>query len=98
MLSYKPFFECQGRLLYANVCFVQEERHREQKEQEQQKQRRLHPKQKLEEKEVQEEDLEEEEKTQAQREQAEQTELFRELERLKREREEQAVKLQLERR
>uniref|UniRef100_A0A672JZ56 Kinesin family member 16B n=1 Tax=Sinocyclocheilus grahami TaxID=75366 RepID=A0A672JZ56_SINGR len=61
---------------------------------------RLQPKQKLEEEEVQEEDLEEEEdeKAQAQREQAEQNELFRELERLKREREEQAVKLQLEHR
>uniref|UniRef100_A0A8C1GXC5 Kinesin family member 16Ba n=1 Tax=Cyprinus carpio TaxID=7962 RepID=A0A8C1GXC5_CYPCA len=62
--------------------------------QEQQKQKRLQPKQKLE------EDLkeEEDEKAQAQRERAEQNELFRELERLKREREEQAVKLQLERR
>lgn len=47
---------------------------------------------------MQEEDLEEDEKAQAQRERAEQNELFRELERLKREREEQAVKLQLERR
>ncbi|XP_043082690.1 kinesin-like protein KIF16B isoform X2 [Puntigrus tetrazona] len=79
----------------------QEERHREQKEQEQQKQKRLQ--QKLEEEEeVQEEDEEEEEeedeKAQVQRERAEQNELFRELERLKREREEQAVKLHLERR
>ncbi|XP_039542703.1 kinesin-like protein KIF16B isoform X4 [Pimephales promelas] len=92
--------ESRLRDLIAEKERFQEERHREQKEQEQQKQRRLQPKQKLEEKEVQEDDLEEEEedKTQAQREQAEQTELFRELERLKREREEQAVKLQLERR
>ncbi|KAK7165812.1 hypothetical protein R3I93_005786 [Phoxinus phoxinus] len=85
--------ESRLRDLIAEKERFQEERHREQ---EQQKQRRLPPKEKLEEKEVQEEDLEEEEKTQAQREQAEQTELFRELERLKREREEQAVKLQLE--
>ncbi|CAM4474444.1 unnamed protein product [Leuciscus chuanchicus] len=90
--------ESRLRDLIAEKERFQEERHREQKEQEQQKQRRLQPKQKLEEKEIQEEDLEEEEKSQAQREQAEQTELFRELERLKREREEQAVKLQLERR
>ncbi|XP_077102190.1 kinesin-like protein KIF16B isoform X2 [Siphateles boraxobius] len=90
--------ESRLRDLIAEKERFQEERHREQKEQEQQKQRRLQPKQKLEEKKMQEEDLEEEGKTQAQREQAEQTELFRELERLKREREEQAVKLQLERR
>lgn len=90
--------ESRLRDLIAEKERFQEERHREQKEQEQQKQRRLQPKQKLKEKEVQEEDLEEEEKTQAQREHAEQTELFRELERLKREREEQAVKLQQERR
>ncbi|TRY92610.1 hypothetical protein DNTS_029267 [Danionella cerebrum] len=42
--------------------------------------------------------LEEEERLHAQRERAEQSKLFRELEKLKREREEQAVKLQLERR
>ncbi|XP_016139933.1 kinesin-like protein KIF16B isoform X2 [Sinocyclocheilus grahami] len=92
--------ESRLRDLIAEKEKFQEERHREQKEQEQQKQRRLQPKQKLEEEEVQEEDLEEEEdeKAQAQREQAEQNELFRELERLKREREEQAVKLQLEHR
>ncbi|XP_048052173.1 kinesin-like protein KIF16B isoform X2 [Megalobrama amblycephala] len=94
--------ESRLRDLIAEKERFQEERHRDQKEQEQQKQRRLQPKQKLEEKEkeevVQEEDLEEDEKAQAQRERAEQTELFRELERLKREREVQAVKLQLERR
>lgn len=39
-----------------------------------------------------------EDEVEARREHAEQTELFRELERLKREREEQAVKIQLERR
>ncbi|ROL46532.1 Kinesin-like protein KIF16B [Anabarilius grahami] len=89
--------ESRLRDLIAEKERFQEERHRDQKEQEQQKQRRLQPKQKLEEKEVQEED-EEDEKAQAQRERAEQTELFRELERLKREREVQAVKLQLERR
>ncbi|XP_026065304.1 kinesin-like protein KIF16B isoform X3 [Carassius auratus] len=94
--------DIEGRLrdLIAEKERFQEERHREQKEQEQQKQRRLHPKQKLKEKkeEVQEEDLEEDEKTQAQRDRAEQTELLRELERLKRERVEQAIKLQLEHR
>lgn len=53
----------------------------------------------MEEDEVQEKDEgEEEDEVQARREHAEQTELFRELERLKREREEQAVKIQLERR
>ncbi len=86
--------------LYSTVYCVQEERHREQKEQEQQKQSRLQPKQKLQEEVQKEEVLEEEEdeKAQAQRERAEQTELFRELERLKLEREEHAVKLQMERR
>uniref|UniRef100_A0A673G8T3 Kinesin-like protein KIF16B n=1 Tax=Sinocyclocheilus rhinocerous TaxID=307959 RepID=A0A673G8T3_9TELE len=86
------------RDLIAEKERFQEERQREQKEQEQQKQRRLQPKQKLEEEEVQEEDLEEDEKAQAQRDRAEQTELLRELERLKREREEQAIKLRLEHR
>uniref|UniRef100_A0A671SCY1 Kinesin-like protein KIF16B n=1 Tax=Sinocyclocheilus anshuiensis TaxID=1608454 RepID=A0A671SCY1_9TELE len=91
--------DIEGRLrdLIAEKERFQEERHREQKEQEQQKQRRLQPKQKLEE-EVQEEDLEEDEKAQAQRDRAEQTELLRELERLKRERKEQAIKLKLEHR
>uniref|UniRef100_A0A8C1N0I8 Kinesin-like protein KIF16B n=1 Tax=Cyprinus carpio TaxID=7962 RepID=A0A8C1N0I8_CYPCA len=93
--------DIEGRLrdLIAEKERFQEERHREQKEQEQQKQRRLQTKEKLEEEEeVQEEDLEEDEKAQAQRDRAEQTELLRELERLKRERVEQAIKLQLEHR
>ncbi|XP_016124811.1 kinesin-like protein KIF16B isoform X4 [Sinocyclocheilus grahami] len=92
--------DIEGRLrdLIAEKERFQEERHREQKEQEQQKQRRLQPKQKLEEVEVQEEDLEEDEKAQVQRDRAEQTELLRELERLKRERAEQAIKLKLEHR
>ncbi|XP_051559155.1 kinesin-like protein KIF16B isoform X5 [Myxocyprinus asiaticus] len=81
--------ESRLRDLIAEKERFQEERHREQNEQ--QKQRRH---QQLEKEEVK----EDHEKTQSQREQAEQTELFRELERLKREREKQAVKLQLERR
>lgn len=52
----------------------------------------------VQEKEVQEAEEEHGEDVQVRREHAEQTELFRELERLKREREEQAVKIQLERR
>lgn len=51
-----------------------------------------------EEEDEEEEDEEEEDEMQARRDHAEQSELFRELERLKREREEQAVKIQLERR
>ncbi|XP_059410647.1 kinesin-like protein KIF16B [Carassius carassius] len=82
--------ESRLRDLIAEKERFQEERHREQKEQEQQKQRRLQPEQMLKE--------EEDEKTQAHPERAEHNELFRELERLKREREEQAVKLQLEHR
>ncbi|KAF4118373.1 kinesin-like protein KIF16B isoform X2 [Onychostoma macrolepis] len=90
--------ESRLRDLIAEKEKFQEERHREQKEQEQQKQRKLQSKQKLEEEEEVQEEEEEDEKAQAQREQAEQTELFRELERLKLEREEQTIKLQLERR
>ncbi|XP_051560897.1 kinesin-like protein KIF16B [Myxocyprinus asiaticus] len=82
--------ESRLRDLIAEKERFQEERNREQKEQ--QKQGR-HQQQQLEEK-VQ----ENHDKTLSQCERAEQTELFRELERLKREREEQAVKLQLERR
>ncbi|XP_051992890.1 kinesin-like protein KIF16B isoform X2 [Xyrauchen texanus] len=82
--------ESRLRDLIAEKERFQEERNREQKEQ--QKQRR-HQQQQLEEK-VQ----EKHEKTPFQCEHVEQTELFRELERLKRERDEQAIKLQLERR
>ncbi|XP_051982170.1 kinesin-like protein KIF16B isoform X1 [Xyrauchen texanus] len=81
--------ESRLRDLIAEKERFQEERHREQNEQQK---RRRH--QQLEEEEVK----EDHEKTQSQREQAEQTELFRELEHLKREREKQTVKLQLERR
>lgn len=47
---------------------------------------------------MEEKEEEEEDEEQARRECVEQTELFKELERLKREREEQVVKIQLERR
>ncbi|XP_047659227.1 kinesin-like protein KIF16B isoform X1 [Tachysurus fulvidraco] len=106
--------ETRMRDLLAEKERFQEERHREQQEQkqrrkqqqQQQQQLEQHVEEEVEEEEVQEkqeQEAEEEEEergedVQVRREHAEQTELFRELERLKREREEQAVKIQLERR
>ncbi|MCJ8748131.1 hypothetical protein PDJAM_G00161630 [Pangasius djambal] len=94
--------ESRMRDLLAEKERFQEERHRDQQEQKQrrrQQQLEQHLEEELEEGEVQEkEEQEKEDEVQARREHAEQTELFRELERLKREREEQAVKIQLERR
>ncbi|XP_058236397.1 kinesin-like protein KIF16B isoform X1 [Hemibagrus wyckioides] len=97
--------ESRMRDLLAEKERFQEERHREQQEQKQrrrQQQLEQHveevEEEEEQEKEEQEEEEEEEEEVQVRREHAEQTELFRELERLKREREEQAVKIQLERR
>ncbi|KAF4075373.1 hypothetical protein AMELA_G00233910 [Ameiurus melas] len=99
--------ESRMRDLLAEKERFQEERHRDQQEQKQRRrpqQLEKHLEEESEEGEVQEteaqeeEEEEEDDEVQARREHAEQTELFRELERLKREREEQAVKIQLERR
>ncbi|KAK2818219.1 hypothetical protein Q7C36_022152 [Tachysurus vachellii] len=101
--------ESRMRDLLAEKERFQEERHREQQEQKQrrkQQQLEQHVEEEVEEEEVQEKEAQEAEEeeeergedVQVRREHAEQTELFRELERLKREREEQAVKIQLERR
>ncbi|XP_060716395.1 kinesin-like protein KIF16B isoform X2 [Tachysurus vachellii] len=101
--------ESRMRDLLAEKERFQEERHREQQEQKQrrkQQQLEQHVEEEVEEEEAQEKEAQEAEEeeeergedVQVRREHAEQTELFRELERLKREREEQAVKIQLERR
>ncbi|KAM9455190.1 kinesin-like protein KIF16B isoform 3-T3 [Clarias gariepinus] len=103
--------ESRMRDLLAEKERFQEERHRDQQEQkhrrrQQQLEERLEEEEEVQEKEEQEEEEEEveedggdeEDNLQSRREHTEQTELFRELERLKREREEQAVKIQLERR
>ncbi|KAF7689340.1 kinesin-like protein KIF16B isoform X1 [Silurus meridionalis] len=97
--------ESRMRDLLAEKERFQEERHREQQEQKQRRrpqQLEQHLEEECEDGEVQETEVREEEEdggeVQVRREHAEQTELFRELERLKRDREEQAVKIQLERR
>ncbi|XP_062865726.1 kinesin-like protein KIF16B isoform X2 [Trichomycterus rosablanca] len=98
--------DIEGRMrdLLAEKERFKEERHREEQEQKQKKRpQRHHLQEHLEEEmeeseEVKGEEEREKDEEQARRDREEQTELFRELERLKRERDEQAVKIQLERR